>query len=44
VLAQGNADGDPPDDSPPEEFKSYDENLATEHTCPKCGYEWSGGK
>lgn len=27
--------------SPPEEFKSFDESIETEHTCPKCGYEWS---
>ena len=26
----------------PEEFASYDENVATEHRCPACGYEWSG--
>lgn len=25
-----------------EDFKSFDENLITEFTCPKCGYEWSG--
>lgn len=30
------------DDDPPEEFGSFDEDLATEHQCPKCGYEWSG--
>lgn len=30
--------------APPEEFKEYDEDIETEHTCPKCGYEWSGGK
>ena len=29
---------------PPEEFKAVDENIATEHQCPKCGYQWSGGK
>ena len=28
----------------PDGFKSVDENVATDHTCPKCGYEWSGGK
>ncbi|MFZ2488272.1 MAG: hypothetical protein WAZ19_09125, partial [Anaerolineae bacterium] len=21
-----------------------DENIETEHQCPKCGYQWSGGK
>jgi ParB-like chromosome segregation protein Spo0J len=29
---------------PPGEFKTVDENIATEHQCPKCGYQWSGGK
>jgi hypothetical protein len=29
---------------PPEDFKEYDEDIETEHTCPKCGYKWSGGK
>jgi len=28
----------------PEDFKEVDENIETEHTCPKCGYQWSGGK
>jgi ParB-like chromosome segregation protein Spo0J len=28
--------------SPPEEFNSFDENLKTEHECPKCKYRWSG--
>lgn len=28
----------------PEDFKEVDENIETEHTCPKCGYAWSGGK
>ena len=27
---------------PPEEFPPVDEDLPTEHRCPKCGYEWSG--
>lgn len=25
-----------------EEFEKFDTDLATEHRCPKCGYEWSG--
>lgn len=25
---------------PPEEFKQFDEDIKTEHKCPKCGYEW----
>lgn len=28
--------------APPDEFPSYDENIETEHQCPKCGYAWSG--
>lgn len=26
----------------PEKFETVDENIETEHRCPKCGYEWSG--
>lgn len=29
---------------PPGDFKSVDEGIPTEHTCPKCGYKWSGGE
>jgi len=29
---------------PPNDFNIVDENIATEHQCPKCGYQWSGGK
>lgn len=29
--------------SPPDDFPEVDENLKTEHECPKCGYVWSGG-
>lgn len=32
------------DDTPPDDFKEYDENIDTEHECPKCGYKWSSGK
>ena len=28
----------------PGDFPEVDENISTEHTCPKCGYRWSGGK
>ena len=27
---------------PPEEFPEVDENIETQHQCPKCGYQWSG--
>jgi ParB-like chromosome segregation protein Spo0J len=30
------------DPTPIEAFPAVDETLSTEHTCPKCGYEWSG--
>ena len=26
----------------PDDFTEYDENIDTEHECPKCGYTWSG--
>ena len=26
---------------PPEDFAGYDEDIETEHQCPKCGYTWS---
>lgn len=28
----------------PDVFPTVDENLVTEHQCPKCGYQFSGGK
>jgi hypothetical protein len=30
------------DEAQPENFPEYDDDIATEHTCPKCGYRWSG--
>jgi rubrerythrin len=30
--------------SPPEDFDEVDENISTDHKCPKCGYVWSGGE
>ena len=27
---------------PPEEFGEYGEDVAVDHRCPKCGYEWAG--
>lgn len=26
----------------PDEFKEVDEDIDTDHECPKCGYRWSG--
>ena len=54
-LAEGGFDlnelGFSPDDvkdaeeqMPPGEFTEVDENIQTEHNCPKCGYKWSGGQ
>lgn len=31
-----------PDVDAPEEFPEYDETMDAAHTCPSCGYEWSG--
>lgn len=31
------------DVEPPDDFGAYDENIETEHQCPKCGYRFSGG-
>jgi hypothetical protein len=28
--------------TPPEDFKTADENLPTDYQCPKCSYRWSG--
>jgi len=28
----------------PEDFAEVDENIPTDHSCPKCGYSWSGGE
>lgn len=28
---------------PPGQFPTVDDDLETDHQCPKCGYEWSGG-
>ncbi|HVS39974.1 MAG TPA: ParB N-terminal domain-containing protein [Gemmataceae bacterium] len=41
--AEGVAPGDGEQPSAPEDFPEVDENVPTEHECPKCGYRWSGG-
>jgi ParB-like chromosome segregation protein Spo0J len=28
--------------TPPAEFAEHDETIETEHTCPRCGFRWSG--
>ena len=30
--------------TPPDDFAEFNENIETAHTCPKCGYAWSGGE
>lgn len=41
LKSAGDAVLDAAPQAPPDEFKAYDENIETEHHCPKCGYEWS---
>jgi ParB-like chromosome segregation protein Spo0J len=31
-----------PDAEPPADFPAFDENIQTEHECPKCHFKWSG--
>ena len=35
---------DPVEPLAPDGFNTYDEDIETEHQCPKCGYVFSGGK
>lgn len=30
--------------TPPAAFQEFDEDIPTDHQCPKCGYQWSGKK
>lgn len=30
--------------TPPDDFGEYNEDIETEHECPRCGYVFSGGK
>lgn len=30
------------DETPPEDFGEFDEDVDFEYCCPKCGYKWSG--
>ncbi|MCP5523706.1 MAG: ParB N-terminal domain-containing protein [Verrucomicrobiales bacterium] len=32
----------PAEPEPPEDFPEADEDLPTEHQCPRCGFQWSG--
>jgi len=33
---------EPQEQAAPEDFPEVDEDIPTEHECPKCGYQWSG--
>ena len=46
LAALAEEHGITPPDQPdgPEDFPTMDEDIETEHTCPKCGYQWSGGQ
>lgn len=46
ALAEENGlyqDSAPEERESPDDFKEVGEDIETEHTCPKCGYAWSGG-
>ena len=43
ILVEMAADLELIDPDAPLEFPSFSEDIDTEHQCPKCGYEWSGG-
>lgn len=43
-VGSGHPTGGPVDRQPPEDFPEYDETIPVEHTCPACGYQFSGGK
>ena len=44
-LNFGEEEDEPTEESvevqPPEQFKEYNEDIETNHECPKCGYKWS---
>jgi ParB-like chromosome segregation protein Spo0J len=33
---------EPEYEMPPDDFAEVDEDISTDHECPKCGYRWSG--
>ncbi|WP_051963066.1 hypothetical protein [Deinococcus misasensis] len=33
-----------PNPTAPDAFPEFDEDIPTDHQCPKCGYQWSGKK
>ena len=33
-----------PVSNPPDEFQEVNEDIKTDHECPKCGFRWSGGE
>ena len=44
ALAKAMAETAQDEKAAPGEFPEVDENVETEHECPKCGYKWSGGQ
>ncbi len=42
LAALVGAEPTPKQQTPPADFPTMDENIQTEHECPKCGYKWSG--
>ena len=42
LAAMLTAEVDIPVAEPPDDFKEYNEDIETEHVCPRCGYRWSG--
>lgn len=40
-LSYGDSEQSATNESAPEEFKSFDEDMETKHCCPRCGYEWN---
>lgn len=34
----------PKEPEPPNQFPTFGHDITVEHTCPKCGYKFSGGK
>ena len=42
IAALVGANSEPAPAEPPADFPAVDENVATEHQCPRCHYRWSG--
>lgn len=44
IDPEGNGKDPEEDEEAPEEFPEVDETLQTDYECPKCKFQWSGGK